>query len=160
MATRSVDPSDRLEAAELLARYAEAMDAGDFVAVGALLADAVVQDSHGRAVAVGAEAVEALYAGTTRRHRDGTPGTAHVITNVIVERVKPDDGADQNDELEMRSRFTVLQGTVRLGLQPIVVGRYVDRLRRVDGSWRFVNRRMIPERWGDVADHLTFDPRV
>ena len=42
--------------------------------------------------------------------------------------------------------------------QPIVVGRYVDRVARVDGEWRFVRRRMIPEHWGDVAQHLTFSP--
>ena len=37
-----VDPTDRALATELLARYAEAIDAGDFDAVGALLADWVV----------------------------------------------------------------------------------------------------------------------
>ncbi len=151
--TRPVDPSDRAEAAELLARYAEAIDAGDFAAVGALLGDAVVEDGEGNRIASGAAEVEALYVATTRRHADGTPRTAHVITNVIVEAVP-----DAPDELEMRSRFTVLQGTERLGLQPIVVGRYVDRVRRAGDGWRFARRRMIPERWGDVGDHLTFDP--
>lgn len=149
-----VDPADRLEAAELLARYAEAIDSGDFAGIGTLLGDAVLEDGDGNEIVSGSEAIEALYVATTRRHEDGTPRTAHVITNVIVE---PRDGAP--DELEMRSRFTVFQGTDRLGLQPIVVGRYVDHLARGDdGVWRFTRRRMIPERWGDVAEHLTFDP--
>ena len=148
-----VDPADRLVATELLARYAEAIDAGDFAGVGALLADATLEDGEGNEIVSGAAGIEALYVTTTRRHEDGTPRTAHVITNVIVE---PVDGS--SDELEMRSRFTVFQGTDRLGLQPIVVGRYVDRVRRTDGIWRFVRRRMIPERWGDVGDHLTFSP--
>ena len=148
----SVGDGDRWAAAELLARYAERMDAGDFEGVGALLSDAVVTTADGSVVATGAAEVQALYERTTRRFDDGTPHSAHVITNVIV-----DDAGD--GELEVRSRFTVFQGTGRLGLQPVVVGRYVDRLRRVDGEWRFVRRTMIPERWGDVGDHLTFDPR-
>ena len=69
------------------------------------------------------------------------------------------DVASMMSALEVRSPFTVLQGTDRLGLQPIVVGRYVDRPRRIDDRWRFVHRTMIPERWGDTGDHLSFDPR-
>jgi hypothetical protein len=172
MSIPTVDPSDRLDAAELLARYAEAIDAGDFAGIGALLSDAVLEDGAGNRIAAGADEIAALYLATTRRHADGTPLTAHVITNVIVEPaggsvpaardgdgVGAADGAGEGPELEMRSRFTVFQGNDRLGLQPIAAGRYVDRVRRIDGRWRFVRRRMIPERWGDVADHLTFDPR-
>lgn len=155
----SVDPADRAEAAELLARYAEAMDRGDFAAVGALLADAVVEDADGNEIAAGAAAVEALYAATTRRHDDGTPMTAHVITNVIVEAVHPGTSDEaEPDELEMRSRFTVFQATPSIPLQVVVVGRYVDRVVRTADGWRFARRRMIPERWGDVSDHLTFRP--
>lgn len=148
----NVDPHDRALVAELLARYAELIDAGDFAGVGALLGDAVVTDGDGNEVASGAAAIEALYVATTKRHRDGTPMTAHVITNVIVD--DPGDG-----QLEVRSRFTVFQATDDLPLQPVVVGRYVDLMAPDGDGWRFVRRRMIPERWGDVSDHLTFDPR-
>jgi len=146
------DPQDRAIATELLARYAELIDAGDFDGVGELLADATLEDADGNEIATGSAAVAALFAATTRRHDDGTPLTAHVITNVIVDALAP-------DVLELRSRFTVFQATGRVALQPIVVGRYVDRVERRSGAWRFVRRRMIPERWGDVGDHLTFDPR-
>ena len=78
--------------------------------------------------------------------------TAHVITNSIVDAI----GAD---ELEVRSRFVVLQATESLVLQPVAVGRYVDRIGRDGSGWRFLARRMIPERWGDVSQHLSFDPR-
>lgn len=154
MAEPSELPSahDRALAVELLARYAEAIDAGDFAGVGALLADAELLDEHGNRIAVGAEQIQALYEATTLRHDDGTPMTAHVITNTIVDVV----GAD---ELELRSRFVVFQGTDTLALQPVVVGRYVDRVARGGGGWRFVRRTMVPERWGDVSEHLSFDPR-
>lgn len=148
-----VGPAARAEAAELLARYAELVDAGDFDGVGALLSDAELLEAGGARVAAGAEEIADLYAATTRRHGDGTPGTAHVITNVIVEAVP---GSDQ---LEVRSRFTVFQAVEGFPLQPVVVGRYVDRMRRVDGRLRFVRRTMVPERWGDPTHHLTFDPR-
>ena len=148
----TVTSDDRAAAAELLARYAELIDAGDFDGVGRLLGDAVLRDADGSVIATGADEITAIYVGTTRRHADGTPLTAHVITNVIVEALGP-------DELEMRSRFTVLQCTDTLPLQPVVAGRYVDRLTRTAEGWRFVERTMIPQFWGDVSEHLSFDPR-
>jgi hypothetical protein len=151
-ATHPLDPGDRALVVELLARYAEAIDAGDFPAVGELLAHATLSDAEGNPVATGRDEITALYEATTRRHPDGTPRTAHVITNVIVEPVGP-------DAVEMRSRFTVFQATASVPLQPVVVGRYRDRVERVGGQWRFVQRQMVPEHWGDVSDHLRFDPR-
>jgi 3-phenylpropionate/cinnamic acid dioxygenase small subunit len=144
---------ERAVAVELLARYAEAIDAGDFAAVGELLADAELLDEHGHRIARGADAIRALYEATTLRHADGTPMTAHVITNTIVDVVG-------DDELELRSRFVVFQGTDTLELQPVVVGRYVDRVARGEQGWRFIRRTMIPQRWGDVSEHLSFDPRA
>lgn len=145
-------PTDRALVTELLARYAEAIDAGDFDAVGRLFAQGAITDADGREIARGADAVAALYAATTRRHADGTPATAHLVSNVIVDPIGP-------DEVEVRSRFLVVQGTPTLPLQPVVVGRYVDLMHRdADGSWRFGRRRMVPERWGDVSQHLTFTP--
>ena len=74
------------------------------------------------------------------------------MTNLVVEQ----GGTD--DELVARSRFVVLQATDRVPLQPVVTGRYVDGFERIDGVWCFVRRRMVPELWGDVSDHLTFRP--
>lgn len=153
MTASPLDAEDRSLIAELLARYAEAIDAGDFDAVGQLLAHATVAAADGTPIATGAAAVTALYGATTRRHADGTPLTAHVITNVIIDPLGP-------DLAEVRSRFTVLQATDLVPLQPVVVGRYVDRVERAPEGWRFCNRVMIPERWGDVSDHLSFDPRA
>lgn len=145
-------PAEVVAVSTLLARYAELIDAGDFAGVGSLLADAVLCDGDGHPVASGAAEIERLYAATTIRHADGTPGTAHVITNLIVESTGP-------DSLTARSRFTVFQGVGDLPLQPVVVGRYIDDLDRGPLGWRFRRRVMCPERWGDVRRHLTFDPR-
>lgn len=149
----SVDPADRDAVRTLLADYADAIDAGDFPRVAEILSGAEVQTEDGTVVAAGYDQVLAMYQGTTRLHADGTPRTAHLVTNVVVE------AGDGPDELRVRSRFVVLQATERVPLQPVVVGRYDDLFARTDGVWHFSRRRMVPQLWGDVSDHLTFDPR-
>ena len=39
-------------------------------------------------------------------------------------------------------------------LQPIIAGRYSDRFERVDGVWRFSERIIHPELYGDLSHHL------
>ena len=150
------DPADARTVEQLLYRYAEAIDDGDFAGVADLLADAELRDATGARIAAGRAEVLALYEATTRRHADGTPRTQHVITNVIVE-VDPDH-PDDPDRLAARARFTVLQQTADLALQPVIAGRYDDRFARLDGTWRFVGRIMQPVLLGDLSQHLTFDP--
>ena len=53
-----------------------------------------------------------------------------------------------------RSYFVVLQQTPELPLQPIVSGRYRDRFERVDGVWRFAERRVRTDHMGDLSAHL------
>ena len=135
----------------LLARYAELIDAGDFDGVGRLFAHAVITDPSGSVVAQGASEVAALYRSTTRRFADGTPRTKHLTTNQIV--ALDDDGATAL----VRSYFVVLQQVDDGPLQPIVAGRYRDRLDHVNGTWRFASRQMLPALLGDVSKHLLFD---
>ncbi len=151
MAGMGLTAVDRFEIAELLARYSAAVDDGDFAAVGALFAGGELRDAEDRVVAAGAAAVTDLFAATTQRHGSGTPETVHLVTNLVVEP-QPDGSA------VARSRFLVLQQVGSGALEPIVTGRYVDRLERDQGEWVFRSRRMEPAIWGDVARHLTFDP--
>jgi 3-phenylpropionate/cinnamic acid dioxygenase small subunit len=136
----------------LLAEYAELIDAGDFEAVGGLFADAAITDADGSTIAIGADQVATLYRVTTRRFGDGTPKTKHVSSNAIVE--ESDDGS----EATVRSYFVVFQQVDDGPLQPIAAGRYRDRVALVDGRWRFRERRMLPQMFGDVSNHLLFDP--
>jgi 3-phenylpropionate/cinnamic acid dioxygenase small subunit len=143
--------TDREQIEQLLARYAERIDAGDFDGVASLLAHATLRMEDGTAIAHGTDEIRALYEATTRRHDDGTPKTMHVITNLIVEPLA--DG-----RIEARSRFTVLQATGDVPLQPIVAGRYRDIVEPDgEGGWRFAERTMAPYLIGDVHDHLTID---
>lgn len=146
----------REEAAQLLHRYAELVDDGDFAGVGRLLAAATVVLPDGTALARGAEAVTRLYEATTRRHGDDTPKTQHVVSNVIVE---PLDDGPAGDRYEVRARFTVLQATDELPLQVVAAGRYRDVVARGDdGRLAIVEHGMDLTHAGDLSAHLLIDP--
>jgi hypothetical protein len=135
----------------LLYRYAELIDAGDFVGIGELLAHTTVTVDEGGGVTwSGAAEIQNMYDTTTRKHADGTPRSKHVITNAIVELDGPDAG-------RCRSYFTVFMCTATLPLQPIVAGRYRDEFERVDGVWRYARRHMIVEFVGNVSEHLMME---
>lgn len=142
----------RLAVTELLYRYAELIDAGDFDGVGALLARATF-GGPAAGGASGAEIIARLFATTTRRYPEhgNTPRTRHLVLNPIVE-VRGDTAA-------ARSTFCVVQNTESVPLQPIVVGRYLDAFARDDAGWYFTERRVDVEMVGDVSAHLMVDPR-
>ena len=159
---------DRLAITDLLYRYAELIDAGDFDGVGQLLALATFGGTRSRGAGrpatsrrgdispqtSGAEEIAKLM--TTRRFPDfgNTPRTRHLVLNPIVE-VNADRTATA------RSTFCVVHATDTVPLQPIVVGRYFDRFRcdpDVRDGWHFTARRVDVEMVGDVSAHLIFDP--
>src|SRR5688572_19851702 len=92
----------------LLGRYCEAMDAGDWDAVGQLFASGALLDGEETEIARGAAAVAALYRVAVRLH-DGSPRTRHLTTNPVIE---VNGGA-----AECRSSFLVLQ---QLPAEPLV----------------------------------------
>ncbi|MFB7911589.1 nuclear transport factor 2 family protein [Kitasatospora sp. NPDC056076] len=130
----------------LIARYAELVDDGDFAGLGELLADAVFTGS-GEPLRGRAE-IERMFRETVIRYEDGTPRTQHVTTNLAVD-VDPAAGT-----ATARSYVTVLQALPGLPLQPIAAGRYHDRFEHRDGAWRFAARRVRITLVGDVSRHL------
>lgn len=138
--------ADKLAVTELLYRYAELIDAGDFDGVGQLL-------SRGTFAGVeGADAIAKLFTTTTRRFPDaGTPKTRHLVLNPIVDV--------EGDTATARSTFCVVQATDTVPLQPIVVGRYHDGFGRDASGWYFTARQVDVEMIGDVSAHLMIDPR-
>ncbi len=158
-ADRATTAGDRAVITELLYRYAELIDAGDFDGVGRLL-DRAAFGGPGTPRVRGAQNIAGLFAMTTKRHPGtGTPRTRHLVLNPIVDI----DG----DLATARSTFCVVQATDRIQLQPIVVGRYVDRFAREPGGdrfarepggWHFTERIADIEMLGDVTDHLLVDP--
>ena len=39
-------------------------------------------------------------------------------------------------------------------LAPVIAGDYLDRFAKVDGTWRFTERRIGNDLFGDLSDHL------
>jgi 3-phenylpropionate/cinnamic acid dioxygenase small subunit len=141
------DPSSSYRAIEnLIATYAELVDDGDFAGVGILLADAIFTGGAGSVR--GGVAIEKMLRDNVIIYEDGTPRTKHVTTNVAIEV------DEQTGSAVSRSYFTALQALPDLALQPIVSGRYHDRFERRDGHWRFVERRVQTDLFGDVSRHL------
>jgi 3-phenylpropionate/cinnamic acid dioxygenase small subunit len=137
----------KLAVTELLYRYAELIDAGDFDGVGVLL-------GRGSFMGVsGAEKIAKLFAGMVRRFPDfdDTPRTRHLVLNAMVEV--------HGDTATARSTFCVVQQTETVALQPIAVGRYADVFGCDSIGWYFTERKVDLQMTGDVSDHLMIDPQ-
>ncbi|ORM33389.1 nuclear transport factor 2 family protein [Williamsia sp. 1135] len=101
----------------------------------------------------GAEVLQEMFEKTVVTYADGTPKTKHVTTNMLIDIDEESGGATA------RSYFTVLQALPDLPLQTIVAGRYADRFDYVDGHWRFADRQVTIDLFGDVSRHLRHTPR-
>ena len=147
------DAIDYFEIQNLLHRYSDAVDRGAFEEVGEMFrhADVYFPGDESPAVKAGTGDFAAHLSRWTRRFPEtGTPRTRHLCTNLII---------DFDDERHARTQtyFVVFQGTDTLPLQPIITGGYRDRFEKVDGAWRFVERREFVGETGDLSAHLLQD---
>ena len=147
----------------LLGRYCDLMDAGDWPGIGALFARGRLVTDDGAELAAGADAVAEFYARGTQLH-DGSPRTKHLVTNTVLG--EPGAGGT----VEARSSYLVLQALDGVPLQPIITGRYVDRFARrddgagdaaaggatSDGGWHFTERAFTVDLVGDLSHHLRY----
>jgi ketosteroid isomerase-like protein len=147
-----IDPGTYVEIMNVVYSYPDRIDSGDFAGVGALFADAIIDMGDGQTLSGSAD-VQAYFERWTRRYDDdGTPHTRHCINNPIVEI---DDSAGT---AVVRYYITVFQRTDELPLQPVWANKYEDRLRRIDGRWRFVHRRGYAHLPGNIDHHLLQTP--
>ncbi len=140
-----------LDIPNLLYRYAELFDAGQFDAAARLFDHGCVvvggRELHG------AERIAAMWERLVRVHEDGTPRTRHLVSNPIIELSDDEAGAN------CRSQWTVLQATDALPLKVIGSGRYHDEFALIDGDWRFTRRDYAGvDFWGDTSAHLKTTP--
>ena len=129
----------------LLGRYCELMDAGDFDGLGGLFANASLADEHGHAFAHGRDEVAAQWHARTLTY-DGSPRTRHVTSNTVID-------VDE-DTATARSAYIVFQATEAMPLQAIIAGRYSDTFTRDINGWQFSERRYAVDLVGDVSHHL------
>ena len=140
-------PSDRDAITTLLYTYAERLDAGDFEAVAQLFERATYRSDRAPGAIHGSPDLLEVFRNTVAVY-DGSPGTKHVTTNVMIDI---DAGGAT---AAARSYFTVLQARPELPLQIIIAGRYHDRFARTDGSWHFTDRLIYIDLLGDLRFHL------
>lgn len=131
----------------LIVAYTEQLDAGDFDGVAELFEHASFMSARGGAARVGRDAVRRMY-DPVIVYDDGTPRTKHVLGNVevAVDTVRA--------TATSRCTFTVLQAVPGRPLGPVLAGRYHDAFTRVDGTWRFAERVVLPDLVGDLSTHM------
>jgi len=132
----------------LIYRYCDYLDRGDFTGMAQLFARAdIYLGAADQPIRSDAAALAAMYRDYVKIYPDATPRTRHITTNLIVEA----QGADQ---ARAQSYITVLQSTDTMRLQPIIGGRNLDVFSKLDGCWYFSERRIENDMWGDLSQHL------
>ena len=140
-----MSPSEA-EIRALLHAYCSRLDAGDFDGVAALFRQGAFRSPRGTNL-VGVDAVRSQYDGVIR-YDDGTPLTKHVLGTVMV------DVDDDAGTATSRCAFTVFQAADGAPLQPVLAGRYHDAFERIDGTWWFGERFVLPDLDGDLTRHM------
>jgi hypothetical protein len=126
--------------------YVERLDLGDLDGLSNIFARATVH-TQGGAPLRGAEAFKEFIKSSVHFY-DGIPSTKHVVSNVMVEI------DDERHSATARSYFTAFQARPELALQPILAGRFHDRLERDHDGWYIVERVIHPDLIGDVRYHI------
>ncbi len=146
----SFEFADRVAIENLIGRYARHVDCAEYESLGQMFVHGQISANQPTAPLVAAEAVRRFYSTTNRTHADGTARTHHIITNLEFEPASA-------GVVNVRSCFTVLQGTATLPLQPIVCGRYQDVFEKAAGVWRFRSKHIEVTLIGQMREHLTID---
>lgn len=139
---------DIYEIQKLLYSYCWLIDSGDFDGVCELLKDADI--SYGGKLTYSRDPEGYM---TTlkpvKRYKDGTPKTAHMCIDPIIEV------AEDGMTATARSYTVVVQGITRkLKPQIIWIDRKFDTFVKEDGEWKFRTRNFVTRAEGDTSFHL------
>ena len=137
--------SDHWEISNLIAHYAELLNLGRIDEVAELFRYGKITSEGNPTAREGSEEVAAMYRNTVVIP-EKLPDTLIFTTNLQIEV----DG----DQASGKAYFLAMHQTER-GVAPVIAGRYHDEFRRIDGTWWFHHRHMIPDLTGDLSTHLT-----
>ena len=139
---------DHEEIRALVHAYAARIDGGDFDAVADLFAHATVVAGDGSEFS-GLDTLRQLWRSSVVTYDDGLPHVCHLISNLDV-ALGPDGTSATS-----RSYVTVMQAVAgELALQPVAVSLHLDTFAKVDGAWRFTERRDRQVLVGDLSHHV------
>jgi hypothetical protein len=134
----------------LLNRYSDAVDRGNFAAVGEMFlhADVYFPGDEAPSIRAGTGGFADHLGRWTRIYPEtGNPRTRHLCTNPIID-------FDGDTHARCQTYFVVFQAAEDFPLQAIITGSYVDRFEKVGGEWRFTERREHVGQTGDLSAHL------
>jgi hypothetical protein len=125
---------------ETMARYCQALDAGEFDRVAALFTEegewTTDYDS-----AVGPAAIEAMLTRNVPRKGEG-PQRKHYVANSVIDV--------NGEEANAVSNYLIIRESEN-GLIPVMCGTYKDRFRKQGGRWLFARKELIHDIAGDMA---------
>lgn len=130
----------------LIHAYPARLDEGDLDGVADLFADAVLVAGDGSRFE-GRDTLRDLWGGAVKMY-DGSPKVRHLVTNVSIEL------GDGGTTASASSYVLVMQALPELPLQPVAVSTHDDRFAKVDGEWRFTERRDRQVLVGDLSHHM------
>ena len=141
-----------IEIENLIYRYGELIDAGEFDAIGEHMKHATLTAEGTEMHLQGPKAIAGNYHHSTRIYPDtGTPKTKHVFTNPQLEI---DEAAGTATG---KTYYTVFQQTDVLPLQAIITGRYRHAFARIDGKWEITEKHFYVDQVGDMSQHLLME---
>ena len=117
---------------ELIARYNQSLDGGDYAQWVACWADDAVLDGIGKLL-TGKAQIQAFadqYESTTRSRINGLK---HYTVNIL---------STVTGDKATSSSYLQLVSTTDKGVKIIFTGRYEDDLKRVNGQWQFARRKL------------------
>lgn len=132
---------------QLMNEYCYSVDRGDLDAFAGLFTNGSLEiiGDPGSPMR-GADAVRRMLDNVTLY--DGVPHTKHVMSNGQIEV------DDSGNNATAQCYITVFQALPPdFPLQPVFLGHYRDNFEKVDGRWRFANRRISPDLIGDLSRH-------
>jgi len=145
-----IDGIDYFLIQNLLHRYSDAVDRGDFEVVGEMFLHAEVYfpGDEEPSIRRGTGGFGPQLREWTRVYPEtGNPQTRHLCTNPIID-------FDDSTHAHCQSYYTVLQAAEGFPLQVVITGTYHDRFEKVDDEWRFCERRELVGQTGDLSAHL------
>lgn len=134
----------------MLNRYSDAVDRGDFEKVGEMFreADVYFPGEEQPSIRKGSGDFAKHLRKWTKVYPDtGNPKTRHLCVNPIID-------FDDASHARCQTYFVVFQAAEGLPLQPIITGSYLDRLEKRGSSWVFTERRELVGQTGNLSAHL------
>ncbi len=119
------------QVSQVLYRYASSVDARDFETLRGLLADDATARYGDHSPVEGADAIVAWIEGATR----GRPWQHHLLSVYHVDAV-----GDEADAVTYHTSHQLDESDPETVI--VIVARYADRLRRIDGAWKIVSKEM------------------